>query len=112
MAHVSHPFGFPLKMFPAWSPAWSSRWRRKLPDPVTVGPPSADSCSDAKCRSSKFRIHSGKRSRVADLVRGRARDNVLMSRIQRFDHVGVTVADLEGVIAFFVALGFEVEGRT
>ncbi len=35
-----------------------------------------------------------------------------MSRIRGFDHVGVTVADLDTVSAFFVALGFEVEGRT
>jgi catechol 2,3-dioxygenase-like lactoylglutathione lyase family enzyme len=35
-----------------------------------------------------------------------------MSQIRRFDHVGVTVADLDGVTAFFVALGLEIEGRT
>jgi catechol 2,3-dioxygenase-like lactoylglutathione lyase family enzyme len=35
-----------------------------------------------------------------------------MSRIRRFDHVGITVADLDAVSAFFVELGFEVEGRT
>ena len=35
-----------------------------------------------------------------------------MSHIRRFDHVGVTVADLDGATAFFVALGLEVEGRT
>lgn len=35
-----------------------------------------------------------------------------MARIQRFDHVGITVADLDRVSAFFVSLGFEVEGRT
>ena len=35
-----------------------------------------------------------------------------MSQIRRFDHVGVTVADLDGVAAFFVALGLEIEGRT
>jgi len=35
-----------------------------------------------------------------------------MSYARRFDHVGVTVADLDGVTAFFVALGLEVEGRT
>ncbi|MFJ3958855.1 VOC family protein [Arthrobacter sp. NPDC090010] len=29
----------------------------------------------------------------------------------RLDHVGVTVQDLEGAIAFFEAIGFEVEGR-
>ena len=34
-----------------------------------------------------------------------------MSRIRRFDHVGLTVADLDRATAFFVGLGFEVEGR-
>jgi catechol 2,3-dioxygenase-like lactoylglutathione lyase family enzyme len=34
-----------------------------------------------------------------------------MSGIQRFDHVGITVADLDAVTAFFVGLGCEVEGR-
>ncbi len=34
-----------------------------------------------------------------------------MSPITRFDHVGITVADLETATAFFVGLGFEVEGR-
>jgi catechol 2,3-dioxygenase-like lactoylglutathione lyase family enzyme len=33
-----------------------------------------------------------------------------MSGILRFDHVGVTVADLEQAAAFFVGLGLEVEG--
>jgi catechol 2,3-dioxygenase-like lactoylglutathione lyase family enzyme len=32
--------------------------------------------------------------------------------VRRFDHVGLTVADLDVVTAFFVALGLEVEGRT
>ena len=35
-----------------------------------------------------------------------------MSRIGQFDHVGITVADLDSVTAFFVGLGLEVEGRT
>ncbi len=35
-----------------------------------------------------------------------------MSPIRRFDHVGITVADLETVTGFFVGLGFELEGRT
>jgi len=35
-----------------------------------------------------------------------------MTHIRRFDHVGITVADLDTVAAFFVALGLEVEGRT
>ena len=35
-----------------------------------------------------------------------------VSPIRRFDHVGITVADLDTVSAFFVELGFEVEGRT
>lgn len=35
-----------------------------------------------------------------------------MSRIIRFDHVGVTVQNLKAVTEFFVELGLEVEGRT
>jgi catechol 2,3-dioxygenase-like lactoylglutathione lyase family enzyme len=35
-----------------------------------------------------------------------------VSRIKRFDHVGITVADLDEATAFFVGLGLEVEGRT
>ncbi|HST84045.1 MAG TPA: VOC family protein [Kineosporiaceae bacterium] len=35
-----------------------------------------------------------------------------MSYVRRFDHVGITVADLDVVTTFFVALGLEVEGRT
>ena len=35
-----------------------------------------------------------------------------MSHIQRFDHVGITVADLDTATAFFEGLGLEVEGRT
>src|SRR6478609_5966444 len=34
-----------------------------------------------------------------------------MPHVRRFDHVGITVADLDTAIAFFVALGLEVEGR-
>jgi catechol 2,3-dioxygenase-like lactoylglutathione lyase family enzyme len=39
-------------------------------------------------------------------------ENACMTAIRRFDHVGITVGDLDGVMAFFVGLGFEVEGRT
>ena len=35
-----------------------------------------------------------------------------MSHIKHFDHVGITVADLDRATAFFVSLGLEVEGRT
>ena len=35
-----------------------------------------------------------------------------MAAIRRFDHVGITVADLDAATAFFVVLGLEVEGRT
>ncbi len=35
-----------------------------------------------------------------------------MSHIRRFDHVGITVDDLDSVTAFLVGLGLEVEGRT
>ena len=31
--------------------------------------------------------------------------------MRRFDHVGITVADLDRATAFFVALGLEAEGR-
>ncbi len=33
-----------------------------------------------------------------------------MSLVRRFDHVGITVADLDAATAFFVRLGLEVEG--
>lgn len=33
-----------------------------------------------------------------------------MAHIRRFDHVGLTVSDLAAATAFFVGLGFEVEG--
>ncbi len=33
-----------------------------------------------------------------------------MSHVKRFDHVGITVADLDTVTTFFVGLGLEVEG--
>ena len=33
-----------------------------------------------------------------------------MSHVRRFDHIGVTVTDLEAATAFFVALGLEIEG--
>ena len=33
-----------------------------------------------------------------------------MAHVKRFDHVGVTVSDLETATAFFVGLGLEVEG--
>ena len=35
-----------------------------------------------------------------------------MSYIKSFDHIGITVDDLDSVTAFFVGLGLEVEGRT
>lgn len=34
-----------------------------------------------------------------------------MSHVKSFDHVGITVADLDLVTAFFVGLGLEQEGR-
>lgn len=34
-----------------------------------------------------------------------------MPGIKRFDHVGITVVDLDTATSFFVGLGFEVEGR-
>ena len=34
-----------------------------------------------------------------------------MTHVRRFDHIGITVSDLERATAFFVGLGLEVEGR-
>ncbi len=33
-----------------------------------------------------------------------------MTHVRRFDHIGITVQDLEAATAFFVGLGLEVEG--
>jgi catechol 2,3-dioxygenase-like lactoylglutathione lyase family enzyme len=35
-----------------------------------------------------------------------------MAPIRHFDHVGITVKDLDTVTAFFAGLGFQTEGRT
>src|SRR6476661_2396526 len=35
----------------------------------------------------------------------------LVGQLRAFDHVGITVADLDVATAFFVGLGLEVEGR-
>jgi catechol 2,3-dioxygenase-like lactoylglutathione lyase family enzyme len=35
-----------------------------------------------------------------------------LASIRRFDHVGITVADLDTVSAFFAELGLDIEGRT
>ena len=32
-----------------------------------------------------------------------------MTHVRRFDHIGITVADLDAVTAFFVGLGLEVD---
>jgi catechol 2,3-dioxygenase-like lactoylglutathione lyase family enzyme len=34
-----------------------------------------------------------------------------MSHIRQFDHVGITVTELDAVTAFFADLGLEIEGR-
>ncbi|MGH3350180.1 MAG: VOC family protein [Nocardioides sp.] len=35
-----------------------------------------------------------------------------MTHLKQFDHIGVTVADLDTATDFFVGLGLEIEGRT
>ena len=52
-----------------------------------------------------------RRSLGGDVI-GRTQQDAPLSRIRRFNHVGITVADLDTVSAFFVQLGLEVEGRT
>jgi dihydrofolate reductase/catechol 2,3-dioxygenase-like lactoylglutathione lyase family enzyme len=44
--------------------------------------------------------------------RGRKHGGDDISHVRRFDHVGITVADLNAATEFFVALGMEIEGRT
>ena len=34
-----------------------------------------------------------------------------MTPIRRFDHIGITVADIDTVAAFFVGLGLQIDGR-
>src|SRR3978361_2029178 len=36
----------------------------------------------------------------------------VVANIKAFDHIGITVDDLDSVTTFFVGLGLEVEGRT
>jgi len=45
----------------------------------------------------------------AEQTRERTR---LLGEVRAFDHVGITVADLDRATTFFVELGLEVEGRT
>lgn len=35
-----------------------------------------------------------------------------MTHLRRFDHIGITVSDLDAATAFFTSLGLEVDGRT
>ena len=35
-----------------------------------------------------------------------------MGQLRAFDHIGITVADLNTATAFFVGLGLEIDGRT
>src|SRR3954447_18525183 len=52
---------------------------------------------------------------LLDLCRtklGHQRRTSLMGQLRAFDHVGITVADLDAATAFFVGLGLELEGRT
>ena len=35
-----------------------------------------------------------------------------MAQVRTFDHVGITVADIDSAAEFFVTLGLEIEGRT
>jgi len=39
------------------------------------------------------------------------RGEYTVTQVRRFDHVGITVADLDAAIGFFAALGLEADGR-
>src|SRR5689334_1985586 len=51
-----------------------------------------------------------KRSRWCSVAN--PRNTPPMMQLRAFDHVGITVADLDAATAFFVGLGLEVDGRT
>jgi catechol 2,3-dioxygenase-like lactoylglutathione lyase family enzyme len=56
------------------------------------------------------RVESGRRQQRQPALPDPRQEVSPVSPI-RFDHVGITVADLDAVTAFFVGLGLEVEGR-
>jgi catechol 2,3-dioxygenase-like lactoylglutathione lyase family enzyme len=49
--------------------------------------------------------------RAERLEAGRVEEDARVSPIRSFDHVGITVGDIDTAMAFFVGLGLEVEGR-
>ena len=81
--------------------------RRGLRRPVV----NAIDNADATPRHAMNTGLAGKRSNANLTCRTNTGGCQPMSPIRRFDHVGITVKNLDAVTAFFVGLGFEVEGR-
>jgi catechol 2,3-dioxygenase-like lactoylglutathione lyase family enzyme len=73
-----------------------------VPDSVEI---QVDRCTAATQVETRVPAPSQHRNRQNDNRRVAA-----IAHIQRFDHIGITVADLDSVTAFFVGLGLELEG--
>jgi hypothetical protein len=63
-------------------------------------------------RQDYLRTRIGRAPAHAIVRRGHKHKGNVISHVRRFDHVGITVADLDAATQFFVALGLEIEGRT
>src|SRR4029453_6366476 len=89
-----------------WPTAWTSRrnWRSGSSSPARN--PSWRALSAAPTLSSKASTDPAHWR-----ILGETQEDGPMTHIRRFDHVGITVADLDRATAFFVGLGLEVEGR-
>src|SRR6185503_19703912 len=64
-----------------------------------------------RLRPRQGRVHEGARHRVVSPRSGKASRILDDMTIQRMDNVGIVVDDLEAAVAFFVALGMELEGE-
>jgi catechol 2,3-dioxygenase-like lactoylglutathione lyase family enzyme len=69
------------------------------------------SAFNGSVRSKRLQCHFGNSFEMKARLRHQQIPEDFISHIRRFDHVGITVADLDTVTAFFVGLGLEVEGR-
>src|SRR5436305_6663251 len=62
---------------------------------------------------SSARLSPGRVARPRPAIRANRRNySSRMPAVRAFDHVGITVSDLDAATAFFIGLGLELEGRT